>query len=51
MRLTLEQIRRYWEHRHPGQRIQAREKVSVRCALHDDANASCTLFLDGNGGY
>lgn len=51
MQLNFDQIRRYFEHRHPGQRIPAREKVAVRCAFHDEANPSCTLFLDGNGGF
>ena len=50
MQLSFEQIRQYFEHRHPGQRIPAREKVAVRCAFHDEKNPSCTLFLDGNGG-
>jgi hypothetical protein len=51
MQLNFDQIRRYFEHRHPGQNIPAREKVAVRCAFHDEANPSCTLFLDGNGGF
>ena len=51
MELSFDQIRRYFEHRHPGQRIPAREKVAVCCAMHDESNPSCTLFLDGNGGY
>ena len=51
MQLTFEQIRTYFEHRHPGQRIAAREKVAVRCAFHSEDTPSCTLFLDGNGGF
>lgn len=51
MQLTFEQIRTYFEHRHPGQRIAAREKVPVRCAFHSEDTPSCTLFLDGNGGF
>jgi len=51
MELTYNEIRTYWQARHPGQRIPAREKVAVRCAMHDEKNASCTLFLDGNGGF
>lgn len=51
MQLNFDQIRAYFEHRHPGQRIPAREKVSVRCAFHAEDNPSCTLFLDGNGGF
>jgi hypothetical protein len=51
MQLSFDQIRRYFEHRHPGQRIPAREKVAVRCAFHSEDNPSCTLFLDGNGGF
>jgi putative DNA primase/helicase len=49
--LSYEQIRAYFEHRHPGQRIQPRSKASVKCIFHDDSNASCTLFLDGAGGF
>lgn len=51
MELAFDQIRRYWEARHPGQRIAAREKVSVCCVLHGESNPSCTLYLDGNGGF
>ena len=51
MQLSFDQIRHYFEHRHPGQHIPAREKAAVRCAFHDEANPSCTLFLDGNGGF
>jgi hypothetical protein len=51
MQLTFEQIRTYFEHRHPGQRVAAREKVAVRCAFHSEDTPSCTLFLDGNGGF
>jgi putative DNA primase/helicase len=51
MTLTQEQIRLYFEHRHPGQRIQPRAKVSVKCVFHDDRTPSCTLFLDGAGGF
>jgi hypothetical protein len=49
--LSFDQIRKYWEVRHPGQRIQAREKVTVCCVLHGEDNPSCTLYLDGNGGF
>jgi hypothetical protein len=51
MILNFDQIRKYFEHRHPGQKIGTRSKASVRCAFHDESNASCTLFLDGNGGF
>lgn len=51
MELSFDQIRKYWEVRHPGQRIQAREKVAVRCVLHGDKDPACTLYLDGNGGF
>jgi hypothetical protein len=51
MELTFEQIRKYWEVRHPSQRITAREKVAVCCAFHGEDNPSCTLYLDGNGGF
>jgi AAA domain/CHC2 zinc finger len=51
MQLTFEQIRAYFEHRHPGQRIQSRAKVSVKCIFHDDRTPSCTLYLDGAGGF
>jgi hypothetical protein len=51
MELAYDQIKRFFEVRHPGQRISAREKVSVRCAFHDEKDPSCTLFLDGNGGF
>jgi hypothetical protein len=51
MQLSFDQIRHYFEHRHPGQHIPAREKAAVRCAFHDEATPSCTLFLDGNGGF
>jgi hypothetical protein len=51
IQLTREQIRAYFERRHPGQRIPLREKVAVRCAFHSEDNPSCTLFLDGNGGF
>ena len=51
MQLSYEQIRAYFEHRHPGQRIPARGKAAVRCAFHSEDNPSCTLFLDGNGGF
>ena len=43
MTLTPEQIRLYFEHRHPGQRIQPRSRVSVKCAFHDDRTPSCTF--------
>jgi hypothetical protein len=51
MQLDFEQIRSYFEHRHPGQKISPRSKVSVRCVFHDDRTPSCTLFLDGAGGF
>lgn len=51
MILTFDQIRRFFEHHHPGQRIGTRNKASVKCRFHDDTNASGTVFLDGNGGY
>jgi hypothetical protein len=51
VQLTFEQIHTYFEHRHPGQRIGTRDKVAVRCAFHDESTPSCTLFLDGNGGF
>jgi hypothetical protein len=51
MQLSFDQIRKYFEHRHPGQRIGTRNKADVKCAHHDDRSASCTLFLDGAGGY
>ncbi len=51
MQLSREQIRAYFERRHPGQRIPLRKKVPVRCAFHSEDNPSCTLFLDGNGGF
>jgi hypothetical protein len=51
MELTYSQIRIYWQHRHPEQKIAAREKVAVCCVLHGEQNPSCTLYLDGNGGF
>jgi len=51
MQLTREQIRVYFERRHLGQRIPPGEKVAVRCAFHTEDNPSCTLFLDGIGGF
>jgi hypothetical protein len=51
MTLTFEQIRAYFEARHPGQRIGTRAKASVKCVFHDDRTPSCTLFLDGAGGF
>lgn len=51
MQLSFDQIRRYFEARHPGQRIPMREKAAVRCAFHSEDTPSCTLFLDGNGGF
>lgn len=51
MTLTFEQIRAYFEARHPGQRIGTRAKTSVQCIFHDDRTPSCTLFLDGAGGF
>ena len=51
MQLSFDQIRVYFEHRHPGQRIPAREKAAVCCAFHSEDTPSCTLFLDGNGGF
>ncbi len=51
MILTFDQIRKFFEHHHPGQRIATRNKASVKCRFHDDSSPSCTLFLDGAGGY
>lgn len=51
MQLTFDQIRAYFEARHPGQRIGTRNKASVKCIFHDDRTPSCTLFLDGAGGF
>jgi hypothetical protein len=51
MTLTFDQIRAYFETRHPGQKIGTRAKVSVKCIFHDDRTPSCTLFLDGAGGF
>jgi putative DNA primase/helicase len=51
MTLTFDQIRAYFEARHPGQKIGTRAKVSVKCVFHDDRTPSCTLFLDGAGGF
>ena len=51
MELQPEEIRQFFEFRHPGQRILPREKVAVRCVFHSEDNPSCTLFLDGNGGF
>ena len=51
MTLTFEQIRAYFEARHPGQKIGTRAKASVKCIFHDDRTPSCTLFLDGAGGF
>lgn len=51
MELAFDEIRKYWETRHPGQKIPPREKVSVCCVLHGEKNPSCTLYLDGNGGF
>jgi putative DNA primase/helicase len=50
MKLTREQIRTYLEHRFAGQRLSDRDKLSVKCIVHDDASASMTLFQTGNGG-
>ena len=49
--LTFDQIRRFFAHHHPGQRIGTRNKASVKCRFHEDSTASGTVFLDGNGGY
>lgn len=49
--LTFDQIRRFFEHHHPGQRIGTRNKASVKCRFHEDSTPSCTLFLDGAGGF
>ena len=49
--LSFDQIQRFFEHHHPGQRIGTRNKVSVKCRFHDDSTPSCTLFLDGTGGF
>jgi hypothetical protein len=51
MILTFDQIRRFFEHHHPGQRIGTRGKASVKCRFHEDSTPSCTLFLDGAGGF
>ena len=51
MTLTFDQIRAYFEARHPGQKIGTRAKVSVKCIFHDDRTPSYTLFLDGAGGF
>ena len=51
MILTFDQIRRFFEHHHPGQTIGTRNKASVKCRFHDDSTPSCTLFLDGAGGF
>jgi hypothetical protein len=51
MILTFDQIRRFFEHHHPGQRIGTRNKASVKCRFHEDSTPSCTLFLDGAGGF
>ena len=51
MTLTFEQIRAYFESRHPGQKLPPRAKISVKCVFHDDRTPSCTLFLDGAGGF
>ncbi|MCU1248693.1 MAG: ATPase [Edaphobacter sp.] len=51
MILTFDQIRKFFEHHHPGQRIGTRNKASVKCRFHDDSTPSCTLFLDGAGGF
>jgi hypothetical protein len=51
LNLTRHEIRSYWEHRHPDQRIAAADKASVRCVLHNENNASCTLFLGNKGGF
>ncbi|HEV8189476.1 MAG TPA: AAA family ATPase [Pyrinomonadaceae bacterium] len=50
MTLSFEQIRAYFEHLLPGQRIGTRNKLSVKCPFHDDRTPSMTLFLDGAGG-
>ncbi len=51
MELQFEQKRKYFEVRHPGQHISARDKVAVCCVLCGEKHPSCTLFLDGNGGF
>ena len=51
MILTFDQIRSFFEHHHPGQRIGTRNKASVKCRFHEDSIPSCTLFLDGAGGF
>ena len=51
MILTFDQIRSFFEHHHPGQRIGTRNKASVKCRFHEDSTPSCTLFLDGAGGF
>ena len=51
MTLSFDQIRKFFEHHHPGQKIGTRNKVSVKCRFHEDHAPSCTLFLDGAGGF
>jgi hypothetical protein len=51
MILTFDQKRSFFEHHHPGQRIGTRYKASVKCRFHEDSTPSCTLFLDGAGGF
>ncbi len=50
MTLTFDQIRAYFEARHPGRKLEL-TKASVKCIFHDDRTPSCTLFLDGAGGF
>jgi hypothetical protein len=47
---STEQIRHYFEHR-LDRSIPSNSKVAVKCPFHDDATASATVFLDGNGGF
>jgi hypothetical protein len=51
MTLTFDQIRKFFEFHHPGQKIGTRNKAGVMCRFHEDYTPSCTLFLDGNGGF
>jgi putative DNA primase/helicase len=44
MNFTPEQIRKYFESRLPGQRLEPRR--NVRCPFHDDRTASLSLNLD-----
>ena len=50
MNLTFDQVRKYYEKR-LERSLPPRPKVSVKCPFHDDATASATVFLSGNGGF